>query len=155
MTEMAPLATQSSKKEIVIQELEKIETNEGQLWPLYRDWDEWHHGYHPKMAYVTTIGPGQKKGPILHKERKYYITALSGNLVLTCFLHETFQHYPLCDEKGRSKIALIPEGVPIVLENFSKTDVATIINLPSKAWHPDNQDTYKFNSWAEYLEWDE
>jgi len=40
-----------------------------------------------------------------------------------------------------------------VMVNFSCSDTATIINLPSPAWHPDDKDTYKFENWDVFFDY--
>lgn len=141
-------------KKIILKDVEKIETGDGALFPIYRDWDEWHDGYVPKMSYVTTINPEVTKGPILHKKRRHYITALTGIIRLSCLIDGELQSYMLLDEEKQSRIALIPENTPITLENLSSSEVATVLNLPSRAWHPDDEDTYKFQNWEEVKKWD-
>lgn len=133
--------------------LEVITTPDGELFPVYRDWDEWHNGYVPKMAYISIMRPETKKGVILHKKRTAYITAISGNIILEYANNKTLIQTILSDEiKNDHWIIKIPPNVPIMLYNKSINSQAIILNLPSPAWHPDDQDTYKFNDWASYFE---
>lgn len=123
------------------------------MYPIYRDWDEFHEEYDVKMVYSTTMEPGTVKGPILHKERKYFITAISGTVILEFYMNNRLQSVTLRDENEPEvfNIVILPENVPIRLLSTGK-EAGTIINCPSKAWHPDYPDTYKYQSWDEYLD---
>lgn len=135
--------------------LQQIKTNEGMLFPIYKDWEEWHGGYEPKMVYVTTLNPGVIKGPILHKKRRGLITAISGTVILVARIGTEFESIFLhgqWDETGdlqrASWVVEIPANVPFVLHNKANWP-AIIINCPDRAWHPDDEDTIKFDSWED------
>jgi hypothetical protein len=130
----------------------KINTNEGNLFMVFRDWDEFHEGYQPKMVYATTINPRTSKGPILHKQRDYFLTAISGKIAIELLdKHDQLITVNLFnDNKDEFNILMIESGNPIRILNLSDYEVATVINCASKAWHPNNQDTWKWNSWEEY-----
>lgn len=131
-----------------------IKTAEGWMYPIYRDWDAFHDQYDVKMVYSTTMDPGTTKGPILHKERKYFITATTGTVVLEFFFDGKLQSVTLRDEANPEvfNVVILPENVPIRLLSTG-TETGTIINCPSKAWHPDNPDTFKYQSWDEYFQY--
>ena len=131
-------------------ELDVIKTPEGFLTPVYKDWEDWHAGYEVKMAYHTTIGPGISKGPILHERRKGMMSCISGEASVVCLVNGNLKTYKLVDEEKKF-ILLIPEGTPNMIINTSEEKEAMILNLPSKAWHPDDEDTIKFKSWEDYL----
>lgn len=143
--------------EVKIHELPIIKTGEGEMFPIYRNWDTWHGDHVPKMAYVTTMKPWSKKGTILHKKRTAYLTATSGKVMLTWCPEGVsnlngLQRVSLIElDAEQFRIVMIPPGIAISLENFSD-NVATILNLPTPSWHPDDEDTYKFTSWTDYFE---
>jgi len=58
-----------------LQKLQTFSTSEGEMVPIYKDWEEWHEGYVPKMAYLTSIAPNTAKGPILHEKRRGFMMA--------------------------------------------------------------------------------
>lgn len=129
-------------------------TNEGEMMPIYNDWQYPNHEV--KMAYVTTIAPGVTKGPILHLERDGFMVGVAGELCVEVQNVEneeiiSVQKEYLC--LGNEKqIIEVPAGVPITITNTSSTVVGMLVNLPNKSWKPDNEDTYKFNSWRECFE---
>ena len=130
-----------------LQKLQQIKTNEGVLFPIYKDWEEWHGGYDPKMVYATTLNPGAVKGPILHKKRRGLITAIQGIVVLQCKIDGEIHAYFLRHKNGTAYVFEIPAGVPFTLENQDPMLPAIIINCPDRAWHPDDEDTIKYDSW--------
>ena len=131
--------------------LEVFTTAEGSMFPIYRDWDKFHSGYVPKMVYATTMMPNTTKGPILHRKRAEFITAISGCVEMEYYEGGDIKSTFLRDDTGTSKIVMMPAGVPKRLYNRSSHDTAVIVNLPSRAWHPDDQDTEKFRDWNECL----
>ncbi len=42
--------------------------------------------------------------------------------------------------------------MPIRIVNNSESEISTVINLPNIAWHPENQDTEKFENWEIFFE---
>ena len=135
------------------QELEVIETSEGSLFPVYKNWEKWHNNYTPEMVYVTTINSKTSKGPILHQKRHGFMTAITGHIIVECLVDNKIESYTLRDESGVSIILRIPPGIPNLIKNISKDSIGTLINLPCPAWHPDNPDTLKFLNWKEYRDW--
>jgi len=134
-------------------DLESIKTEDGELVPIYRDWDPWHAGYIPQMAYITTLKPGVVKGPILHERRRGLMMAYSGEVEVECMIDGKISSFSLIDKNENRKILLIPAGVPNKITNLSLDAEAIIINLPDRAWRPDDEDTIKFESWESYQEY--
>lgn len=130
--------------------LEQHVTGEGLMIPIYRDWDVVHENYSPKMVYVTTIAPGMEKGPILHRERMGFLTAISGIVDIETCDGNNIQTHTVRDDSGNIFVVLIPKNIPVKIINKSNNQVATIINLPNVSWHPENQDTIKFSTWEGY-----
>jgi uncharacterized RmlC-like cupin family protein len=136
---------------VKVMKLEQIPNPDGFTFPIYRNWDEWHGGHVPKMVYATTINPKTKKDIILHERRTAMITAISGVVRLQYRLlgADYFSNVWL-RTPTESRVVLIQPGIPIELTN-SGDEVAVVINAPSPAWHPDDQDTIKFKTWDEYF----
>ena len=132
--------------------LQCIKTEEGELFPIYKDWDPVHDSYSPKMVYATTILPGVAKGPILHRRRKGFITCLSGNIVIECLVDKKIEKYSILNNDGTRNILIIPENTPNLIRNISNKETAILMNLPSKSWHPEDEDTEKFKSWKDFLD---
>ena len=133
-------------------ELQTIQTPDGQLTPVYKDWEEWHNGYAVKMVYHTSIGPGISKGPILHERRRGLMSCITGDVSVVCLVNGNLKTYKL-SSGGKKYILMIPENTPNMIVNNSQTEEALIMNSPDKAWHPDDEDTIKFSSWDDVLKY--
>jgi len=128
-----------------LKQIEKISTPEGILMPLYKDWEKWHNGYDIKMSYITTLNPGTKKGPILHNKRKGMMFCISGSVTVECFFENKIHKFKLGNNNCNSLV--IPAGIPNMIINNSINQTAIVLNMPDHAWHPDDEDTIKFDSW--------
>ena len=134
---------------LVNQTLQTFSTSEGEMVPIYKDWEDWHDGYIPKMAYITSIAPSTSKGPILHKKRRGCMMAFRGEVEVECLIENKIQKYNLRNNKNEKSVLIIPAGVPNRISNLSQEE-AIILNLPDRAWRPDDEDTQKFNGWEDY-----
>ena len=132
-----------------LQKLQTFSTSEGEMVPIYKDWEAWHEGYNPKMAYITSIAPETSKGPILHRRRRGFMMAFRGDVTVECLVENEIKEYNLRNEANEKFALIIPAGVPNRICNASQEE-AIILNLPDKAWHPDDEDTEKFNGWEDY-----
>lgn len=128
----------------------KISTPEGDMMPVFKDWE--HPDYDPKMVYVTTMLPGTVKGPILHKERKYFVTAITGTVDIEVLVNGVVYTYNLHDEERPQEYStlILEENIPVRFVSRGSS-IGTIVNCPSKAWHPNNPDTIKYSSWEACL----
>lgn len=136
---------------MLCKEISINKTAEGVMIPIYRDWDSLIPGYKPAMVYATTIGPCMKKGPILHKKRSGYMTAIGGEAVIEYLEDGHIKNINLSVDDSHVRVVFIPPETPIRIVNNSKTEVSTVINLPNIAWHPENQDTEKFEDWENFF----
>ena len=126
------------------------ETN-GSLIVIWRDWDDIIKN-HPKMVYVSSVNPGELKGPHLHTKRTSYFTCIHGKVI-----------FILKDEKGKyveiesssenPTMIVVPKNVPSAHINLSKS-VSRILTLADVSWKPDDKemlnvsfDDYEWNKW--------
>ena len=126
------------------------ETN-GSLIVIWRDWDDIIKN-HPKMVYVSSVNPGELKGPHLHTKRNSYFTCIHGKVI-----------FILKDEKGKyveiesssenPTMIVVPKNVPSAHINLSKS-VSRILTLADVSWKPDDKemlnvsfDDYEWNKW--------
>ena len=131
-----------------LKKLESFSTSEGMLVPVYKDWEEWHESYQVKMVYFTTLSPSTVKGPILHMKRRGMMSCISGDVTIECLVDDQVLKFDLMNNNERYAL-VIPAGIPNRIINNSSEYSATILNLPDRAWHPDDEDTIKFGSWEE------
>jgi len=139
--------------------LEKYETKDvkkghvnGALTVIWRDWDKIIQ-HEPKMVYVSTVNPGETKGPHLHKKRTSYFSCIHGKVIFIIrdndgkyFEIETTAEEPL--------LVKIPKGIMSAHINPTK-DVGRVLALADIAWKPnDNEmenglfDDYDWKKWS-------
>jgi hypothetical protein len=140
--------------------LRRHKTPEGIMMPIYHDYNMWFQGHIPKMCYVTTMAPGSSKDIILHQRRTACLTAVTGNVVLFYADQDADIVRRISmnienndDDKGTTCATMVPPNTAISLTNMSDKTTAIIINLPSPAWRPNDEDTTKFKGWQEYFSW--
>jgi len=141
---------------IKIKKIQKINTPDGHMIPIYRDWDvEINEGHQPKMVYASTLLPKKEKEIILHKRRTAYLTCIHGRIILEAKIGNNFELFNLsemADASNQIDLLIIPENIPIKIKNPGNA-TATLINCTSPSWHADDPDTIKFRNWKEFEIW--
>ena len=124
----------------------------GSLTVVWRDWDKLLVNV-PKMVYVSSVNPGERKGPHLHKKRNSYFTCIHGKVVF--ILKKMDNSFVEIESSSENPILLkIPSGIPSAHINISE-DISRILTLADVAWKPnDNEmenvsfDNYDWNKWS-------
>ena len=145
-------------KNTLVIELEKHATKDirdshtnGDLTVIWRDWDNIIKKM-PKMVYVSSVNPGEIKGPHLHKNRTSYFSCIHGKVVFIIQDNdENFEEIEVCAEKP--VLICVPNGVASAHVNIGK-DQARILVLADIAWRPNDNEMinvefsdYNFNKW--------
>jgi dTDP-4-dehydrorhamnose 3,5-epimerase-like enzyme len=118
----------------------------GFLVPLYN----FHEGFlsaerRPEQVYLTVCRPGARKGPHLHMKRWGYFTCVRGNVRIVARLADGYDAaYTGVDHAFQT--VEVPAGVPATIENVGTED-AYVLNTPSPAWRPDDQDDHPVTEW--------
>ena len=111
----------------------------GSLTVIWRDWDKILE-VEPKMVYVSSVNPGEIKGPHLHTKRDSYFVCIRGKVIFVAK-----------DEKGKYLEIESSEKKPVLIQvpkNFISAhinptnEVSTILTLANPAWTP-NEDEMK------------
>ena len=133
-----------SNKNFSVWELEKHETKDttdshvnGELTVIWRDWDDLIKN-HPKMVYINSINPGEKKGPHIHKKRTTYFSCIYGNITLVVKEFDGKLHEVTLDSK-KPELACIPNGIAAALVNTTDY-VAKVLVLADIAWKPNDNE---------------
>jgi dTDP-4-dehydrorhamnose 3,5-epimerase len=144
--------------EYEIIKLEKHDTKDihdqhlnGSLTVVWRDWDKILIN-DPKMVYMSSVNPGEVKGPHLHKKRISYFTCIHGKVIF--ILKNNDGSFFEIESSSENPILLkIPPGMPSAHINISD-NVSRILALADVAWKPnDNEmdnvtfDDYDWKKW--------
>ena len=135
--------------------LEKHETKDihdghinGSLTVIWRDWDKILE-VEPKMVYVSSVNPGEIKGPHLHTTRDSYFVCIRGKVV---FIAKDMdgKYHEIESSEDEPVLVQIPKNFASAHINVS-AKVATILTLANPAWRP-NDDEMK-NVFFEDYDW--
>lgn len=100
---------------------------------------------HPKQVYLTVVAPGTAKGPHLHLKRWGLFTCIKGNVKIVAKTADGYTE-ALSGEQHAFATIQLPAGTPAVLINEG-TEPAYVLNMPSPAWHADDQDDHPVTGW--------
>lgn len=123
----------------------------GELTVVWRDWDKFLDSP-PKMIYITSVNPGEKKGPHVHLERDSYFVCIKGKVV---FIIKTENGGYEEIESGEENpiMVRIPKNVASAHINISKNP-SSVLALASLSWKPNsnemknvNFDDYDWKKW--------
>jgi dTDP-4-dehydrorhamnose 3,5-epimerase len=135
--------------------LEKHETKSisgnhvnGSLTVIWRDWDKILK-YTPKMVYVSSVEPGEIKGPHIHTERNSYFTCIHGKVLFVLKKNDGSYIEIESDERNPSMI-YVPKGMPSAHLNLSES-TSRILTLADLAWRPNDNEMK--NSIFEDYDW--
>ena len=123
----------------------------GSLTVIWRDWDKILPN-EPKMVYVSSVNPGEIKGPHLHTKRDSYFVCIKGRVVFIVKDLEGKYHEIESSEEDPVLIQ-IPKNYPSAHLNLSN-QISSVLALASIAWRPnDNEminvsfDDYDWTKW--------
>lgn len=127
----------------------------GSLTVIWRDWDGILPN-EPKMVYVSSVNPGETKGPHLHTQRDSYFVCIRGKVV---FIAKDLQgkYHEIESAEDNPILVKIPKNCPSAHINTTN-QISTILTLASIAWRPnDNEmvnvsfDDYDWNKWKKII----
>ena len=145
-----------NESEITVHNLEKHLTRNiknsnvnGFLIPVWRDWDD-IITVKPEMVYITSIDPGEIKGPHLHIIRHSYFTCIKGKVVF--IVKEDSGNYLEIESSPDDPVLLeIPKNHSSAHINLSD-EPSIIMALVNPSWKPDNKDEH--NVTYDNYDWD-
>jgi len=123
----------------------------GSLTVIWRDWDNILQ-FAPKMVYVSSVNPGEIKGPHLHTKRDSYFVCIRGKVV---FIAKDLsgKYHEIESSEEEPVIVQVPKNHPSAHINITN-QMATVLALASIAWRPnDNEminvsfDDYDWQKW--------
>ena len=124
----------------------------GSLTVIWRDWDNIITN-HPKMVYISSVNPGEIKGPHLHTRRDSYFVCIHGKVVFIV-KDKNGKYSEIESSEDEPVLVHIPKNYPSAHLNLS-TGISRVLALADVAWRPnDNEmknvtfDDYDWSKWA-------
>ena len=123
----------------------------GSLTVIWRDWDKIFE-VEPKMVYVSSVNPGEIKGPHLHTKRDSYFVCIQGKVV---FIAKDLdgKYHEIESSEDKPIMIQIPKNHPSAYLNMTNQK-AIVLALTNLAWRPnDNEminvsfDDYDWTKW--------
>jgi len=123
----------------------------GSLTVIWRDWDKILE-VEPKMVYVSSVNPGEVKGPHLHTKRDSYFVCIRGKVV---FIAKDMdgKYHEIESSEDDPVLVQIPKNFPSAHINISDK-MATILTLANPSWRPNDDemknirfDDYDWKKW--------
>ena len=123
----------------------------GSLVPVWRNWDKTIK-ITPEMVYVTSINPGEVKGPHLHIIRHSYYVCIKGKVVF--IIKENSGKYLEIESSEENHVLIeVPKNRSSAHINLSN-EPSIILALVNPSWKPDKRDEqnvtyddYDWNKW--------
>ena len=145
-----------SENKIKSHTLEKHQTKDirdghvnGSLIPVWRNWDK-TISVQPEMVYVTSINPGERKGPHLHMIRHSYYVCIKGKVVF--IIKEKSGKYLEIESSEENPVLVeIPKNYSSAHINLSN-EPSIILSVVNPSWKPDNRDEH--NVTYDDYDWD-
>ncbi|MEM3062913.1 MAG: WxcM-like domain-containing protein [Nitrososphaerota archaeon] len=109
----------------------------GSLTVIWRDWDKIIESM-PKMVYVSSVNPGEIKGPHLHTKRDSYFVCIHGKVVFIA-KDLTGKYHEIESSEDNPILVQIPKNHPSAHINLSE-GISTVLGLANPAWRPNDNE---------------
>lgn len=127
----------------------------GSLTVIWRDWDK-KIKIIPEMVYVSSVNPGEIKGPHIHTSRESYFVCIRGSVVFIV-KDELGEYREITSSEDEPILVYVPKNFPSAHINPTN-EVSTVLALASPAWRPDDHEMknlkfndYDWNKWKERI----
>ena len=125
----------------------------GELTVVWRDWDKLLKN-HPKMVYVSSINPGEIKGPHIHTKRTSYFVCIHGKVLF--IIRNSDGKYSEIESSAENPVLIqIPNNVPSAHINLDQS-ISRVLALADISWKPNdnemintNFDDYNWKKWID------
>jgi|TARA_B100001971_G_C18262642_1_gene588441 dTDP-4-dehydrorhamnose 3,5-epimerase len=123
----------------------------GELTVAWRDWDKIIEN-EPKMIYVSSVNPGERKGPHIHTKRNSYFVCVHGKVVFI-LKDEKGKYIEIESSHERPVMVFVPKNIASAHVNIS-SNTSRVLALADIAWRPDDNemvntsfDNYDWTKW--------
>ena len=113
----------------------------GSLTLIWRDWDKIIP--EPKMVYVTSVNPGSRKGPHIHKKRTSCFVCIKGKVVFILKTKDgNYEEIESSEETPR--LVHVPKNIASAHVNLSD-HISSVLTLASHSWRPNDNEMQNIN----------
>jgi len=99
------------------------------------------------MIYVTSVNPGERKGPHVHTKRDSYLMCIRGKVAII-IKDLDGNYHEIISSEDEPTLVQIPKNYPSAHINLSD-NISSILVLANHAWKP-NDDEMKNISFDDY-----
>ena len=123
----------------------------GSLTVIWRDWDKIIKN-EPKMVYVSSVNPGEIKGPHLHIKRNSYFVCIHGKVVF--IVRDKNGKYDEIESSADNPVLIhVPKNCPSAHLNLSN-EISRVLTLADIAWRPNDNEiqnvTFNDYNWSKW-----
>ena len=133
-----------SNEDFLVIKLEKHSTKDiiddhvnGSLTVIWRDWDK-IIPFEPKMVYVSSVFPGQVKGPHIHTKRNSYFSCIHGSVTFIV-KDKNDRYHEIEANSDEPTLIHIPKNISSAHLN-SGNEIAHILTLADVSWKPNDNE---------------
>ncbi len=109
----------------------------GELTVVWRDWDKIVKN-EPKMIYVSSVNPGEIKGPHIHTKRNSYFVCIHGKVIFI-LKNENGEYFEIESSEENPVMVFVPKNVASAHINYSD-NVSRVLALADIAWKPNDNE---------------
>ena len=124
----------------------------GSLTVIWRDWDQILKNT-PKMVYVSSVEPGEIKGPHIHTKRNSYFTCIHGKVIFILQSDEG-EFLEIESSTENPVMVYVPKNMASAHINLSNS-TSTVLTLADLAWRPNDQEmkntTFTDYDWKKWI----
>ncbi len=123
----------------------------GSLTVVWRDYDNIIKNP-PKMVYVSSVNPGEIKGPHIHTKRKSFFVCIHGKVVFVT-KNKKGEYIEIESSDEQPVLVYITNNFPSAHLNLSK-EVSRVLTIADIAWRPNDNEminvTFDDYDWAKW-----
>ena len=109
----------------------------GSLTVIWRDWDKIIKNS-INMIYVSSVNPGESKGPHIHTKRDSHFVCIHGKVVF--IIKDKKGNYQEIESSAEEPILVcVPKNIPSAHINLSD-DTSRVLTLADLAWKPNDNE---------------
>lgn len=123
----------------------------GELTVIWRDYDNLIEN-DPKMVYISSVNPGEKKGPHIHTIRDSYFVCIRGKVVFVIKTND--DNYEEIESSEENPVLVhIPKNIASAHINLSN-QTSSVLALASHSWKPNDNEmqnvTFEDYDWKKW-----